>query len=544
MPDLVEPMQAGSGELPTGSDWAVEFAWEGLRTIAYVRPNRIRLLTATGRTVTASFPDLDSPLSTAAPRNGFVLDGTIVALNESGFPRRRALQSRSGNVRPSDALMRRVPVGYLVSDVLWFDGRSTVGLPYHQRRDLRDELELDRFRAWSSPSFPVAELGPVMVAAEQHGVDALYAKHLDAPYRPGKRSRYWLRLPVRPVRQVVVGGWSPADSRRPESIGALLLGVPDGDDAVPPTLRYVGRAGLRSAEDRKDVTDVLPALQRPHSPFTAPLPAEVSRHATWVEPRLIGRVEFADWTPDGRMRLPTWRGLVPPDQRDVGQFAAPPPASAPALPPAPSAPAPSAAAPERTALSSAPSGRECRSFEAQPPTQPAQPPDREVAEVPTGRPASASVAPADAAPPRTEARRLEQHFVYNSLNTIASVIRTDPPRARELLLGFADLTRAADQSDDATITLGKELAAVRAYLQLEQARFGKRLRVEIDLDAGLDHVPVTAMRLLSVVRRAVQHGIEPLPGGGLLAIRTHRTDDGGELTVTAAAGEPTVIRFP
>ncbi|MGH3616205.1 MAG: histidine kinase, partial [Pseudonocardia sp.] len=448
----------------------------------------------------------------AAPRNGFVLDGTIVALNESGFPRRRALQSRSGNLRPSDALVRRVPVGFLVSDVLWFDGHSTAGLPYHQRRDLRDELELDRFRAWSSPSFPVTELGPVMVAAEQHGVDALHAKHLDAPYRPGKRSRYWLRLPVRPVRQVVVGGWSPADPRRPESIGALLLGVPD--DADPPVLRYVGRAGLRSAEERNDVAEVLPALQRRHSPFTAPLSAEVARHVTWVEPRLIGRVEFADWTPDGRMRLPTWRGLVPPDQRDSGQFAVPPPAP-PASPPAPAG----------------------RSSED-------RSPDREAAEVSAARPASAAVAPDVAAPPDTEARRLEQHFVYNSLNTIASVIRTDPPRARELLLGFADLTRAADQPDDATTTLGKELATVRAYLQLEQARFGKRLRVEIDLDAELDHVSVTAMQMLSVVRRAVQHGIEPLPGGGLLAIRTRRTDDGGELTVTAAAGEPTVIRFP
>ncbi|MGH3566752.1 MAG: histidine kinase [Pseudonocardia sp.] len=520
MPDLVEPMQAGSGELPTGSDWAVEFAWEGLRTIAYVRPNRVRLLTATGRTVTASFPDLEAPLSTAAPRNGFVLDGTIVALNESGFPRRRALQSRSGNLRPSDALVRRVPVGYLVSDVLWFDGHSTVGLPYQQRRNLRDELDLDRFRAWSSPSFPVAELGPVMVAAEQHGVDALHAKHLDAPYRPGKRSRYWLRLPVRPVRQVVIGGWSPADPRRPESIGAVLLGVPDGGGADPPTLRYVGRAGLRSAEDRHDVACVLPALHRPHSPFAAPLPATIARHARWVESRLIGRVQFADWTPDGRMRLPTWRGLVPVDQRDAAQFAVPPPAPLLAPPPAPA---------ERTALSSTPSGRKSRSSETQPP-DPA---------TPTGRPAAAVTQPAD-----TEARRLEQHFVYNSLNTIASVIRTDPARARELLLGFADLTRAADQPDDASTTLGKELAVVRAYVQLQQARFGKRLRVEIDVDAGLDHLPVRVMQLLSVVRHAVQHGIEPLPGGGLLAIRSHRTDEGGELTVTAAAGEPIVIRFP
>ena len=108
MPDLIEPMQVGRGELPAGSDWAVEFAWEGLRTIAYVRPNRIKLLTATGRTITAAFPDLESPLSGAAPGSGVVLDGTIVALNESGFPRRRALQSRSGTLRPSDALMRRI----------------------------------------------------------------------------------------------------------------------------------------------------------------------------------------------------------------------------------------------------------------------------------------------------------------------------------------------------------------------------------------------------------------------------------------------------
>src|SRR5206468_4184554 len=68
-------------------------------------------------------------------------------------------------------------------------------------------------------------------------------------------------------------------------------------------------------------------------------------------------------------------------------------------------------------------------------------------------------------------RRLEQHFVYNALNTIAALIRTDPGRARELLFGFADLSRAADQPGDARARLGGELDAVRGYLALEQARF-------------------------------------------------------------------------
>ncbi len=344
LPDLVEPMQAAPGEPPTGGDWAVEFAWEGLRCIAYARAGRVRLLTATGRNVTPSFPELEAPLAEGAGRGGMVLDGTVVALGESGFPRRRVLQSRTSTPRPTEALVRRVPVGFLVSDVLWLDGRSTVDLPYHRRRSLLEGLGLDTTPVWSSPSFPATELGFVMVAAEQHGAEALYAKHLDKPYRPGQRSRYWLRLPVRPVRQVVVGGWSPTDPERPRTIGALLLGVHDGAGG----LRYVGRAGLRSAEDRTDLAGVLPAAQRSGSPFTTPLPAEVARHARWVEPRLVGRVEFSEWTSDGRLRLPTWRGLVPPEQVDEDGWADPPvpapgtkteaaPATAPAEPPAPAA---------------------------------------------------------------------------------------------------------------------------------------------------------------------------------------------------------------
>jgi bifunctional non-homologous end joining protein LigD len=484
LPDLIEPMLPGTGELPAGEDWAVEFAWEGLRVLAYARPNRVRLLTVTGRNVTASFPDLEAPLADAVPNGGAVLDGTVVALGEGGFPRRRLLQSRTSTPRPSEALLRRVPVGFLISDLLWLDGRSTVELPYHRRRDKLEGLELDNVRLWASPSFPATQVGPVMVAAEQHGADALHAKHLYAPYRPSRRSRNWLRLPVRPVRQVLVGGWSPADPHRPDSIGALLLGVPQDD-----RLRYVGRVGLRSAADRNELADVLPALRRARSPFRAPPPPEIAEHARWTDPRLVGRVEFADWTADGRLRLPVWRGVVPLDQIDPQQFPRLPEVAAPPTP----APAP-------------------------PPPQPQ---------------------------PRTEARRLEQHFVYNSLNTIASLVRTDPTRARELLLGFADLTRATDQATsaaEATSTLGAELATVHHYLQLEQARFGKRLRSSVDVDPALHPLPVRPLAVLAAVRSVVQQQIEPRPEGGSVTVSAEVVDGDCVLRVVDEdVAEPVIV---
>ena len=140
-----------------------------------------------------------------------------------------------------------------------------------------------------------------------------------------------------------------------------------------------------------------------------------------------------------------------------------------------------------------------------------------------------------------EARRLEQHFVYNSLNAIASLIRTDPSRARELLVGFADLSRATDRPADTPSTLGHELAVVRDYLALEQARFGKRLRVEIDVDRALTTVPVEPLRVLAAVRDAVQRDIEPRAQGGVLAVSARPADGGCVVTITGGAGEPKVL---
>ena len=154
---------------------------------------------------------------------------------------------------------------------------------------------------------------------------------------------------------------------------------------------------------------------------------------------------------------------------------------------------------------------------------------------------AAADAAADQTAETVEARRLEQHFVYNSLNAIASLIRTDPARARELLVGFADLSRATDRPADTPSTLGHELAVVRDYLALEQARFGKRLRVEIDVDRAFTTVPVEPLHVLAAVRDAVQRDIEPRAQGGVLAVTARPADGGCVVTVTGGAGQPRVL---
>jgi hypothetical protein len=482
MPDVVEPMLVGSGEFPGGPDWTVEFAWEGLRVLAYVTAQGVRLRSSSGRSLSGVFPDLEAALHHTAPIGGVILDGTVVAQGPTGTPRRRALQTRSGRSHPSDGLIRRVPVAFLVGDVLWHGGRSTLDLPQRRRRELGEDLRLEDPAVLMTPAFPATELGPVMHAADQHGLDALHARQVDAPYRPGRRSKHFLRVPVRRVRQVVVGGFSPADPRRPQTaIGALLLGVPEVGG-----LRYVGRAGLRTAVDRSAVADALAHLRRADSPFTAPLPVEVAEHAVWMAPQLVGRVEYADRMPDGRLRLPIWRGQVTKDEIDAARF-------------------------------------------VQIPRPPTAPPATVAGEAP---PRSSTEAAPPAGIESPVRRRLEQHFFYNSLNTIAAVIRTDPGHARDLLLGFAELNRAADRATPTT-TLGDELDAVRAYLKLEQARFGARLRTDLDVDAALHGHSVTPMALLEAVRTTVQDHIEPRPGGGMLVLRA----SAGVCTV-AVDGDP------
>jgi len=114
--------------------------------------------------------------------------------------------------------------------------------------------------------------------------------------------------------------------------------------------------------------------------------------------------------------------------------------------------------------------------------------------------------------------QISPHFVYNALTTIASFIRTDPVRARELLIEFADFTRYSFRSAGEYTTLQDELANIERYIRLEKARFGNRLNIKLQIAPEVLSVVLPFLALQPLVENAVRHGLASKPNGGTITI--------------------------
>lgn len=120
--------------------------------------------------------------------------------------------------------------------------------------------------------------------------------------------------------------------------------------------------------------------------------------------------------------------------------------------------------------------------------------------------------------------QISPHFIYNSLNAIASFINTDPARARELVIEFADFTRYSFRRRGEFTTLAEELEAIDRYLLLEKARFGERIKVSLQIAPEVLPTQIPFLALQPLVENAVRHGLEARPDGGVISITA--TEDG------------------
>ena len=139
-------------------------------------------------------------------------------------------------------LAQRSPVTFVLFDLLYLDGVSTVGLSYLERRRLLESLGLEGER-WNVPATHPGPGADLLAAARSVGLEGVVAKRSDSPYRPGQRSGDWVKVKVTHTQEVLVGGWTPGKGERTRRIGALLVGVP-GDDG----LEYVGKVGTGFTE--------------------------------------------------------------------------------------------------------------------------------------------------------------------------------------------------------------------------------------------------------------------------------------------------------
>jgi bifunctional non-homologous end joining protein LigD len=189
MPSVVRPMRPTPAKsLPDDdADWGYEMRWDGVRAVGYVWGGRLKLMSPSDQDITSQYGDVRGVGDALAPTEA-VVDGEVVAFDV-----------RTGQVRPAPATVsgRRPPPGltvqYLLYDLLWLEGSSTVDLSYAERRELLDGLALNGANWQTPPAFTGG--GPFALdAAREQGLAGVVAKRLDSPYVEGKRSPAWLRI--------------------------------------------------------------------------------------------------------------------------------------------------------------------------------------------------------------------------------------------------------------------------------------------------------------------------------------------------------------
>ncbi len=294
-------MLATKGDhVPTGAGWTHEVKWDGMRVLADRTPDRLRIWSRNENDVTVSFPELH-PLATVG--EDFLLDGEVVALGE-GIPTFGALQDRM-HVRDAARAVRlseKNPVTLIAFDLLRLDGEDLCDRPLSERRALLLGLGLDDV-AWQVP--PTYDDGQMLLsAAEQQGLEGIVSKRTSSRYRPGLRSKDWLKFPIRPTGSFVVGGFRHeigSDNR----LGAVLVGQP-----TPEGLAFRGRVGSGIAgKAGRLLSDLLTPTIVDGSPFDTELPRLDRLGTVWVEPTVVVDVQFLRLTTDGRLRQPAYRGV-------------------------------------------------------------------------------------------------------------------------------------------------------------------------------------------------------------------------------------------
>jgi bifunctional non-homologous end joining protein LigD len=293
----LSPMLASTAALPTGERWAYEIKWDGVRALVSVEAGAVKAVSRRGNDITGGYPELTALLK-PLKKKAVLLDGELVALVE-GVPQFGALQSRMHVRAPSPELVASTPVTFVPFDVLQVGDDLVLDRSYDERRALLDGLGLDAPEPFYGDGLELLE------STRKQGLEGLVAKQRDSRYLPGTRSDSWVKVKNIRRQSCVVGGWKDGAGGRAGQLGSLLLGVHGSEGLV-----YAGHVGTGF---NARALDLLGSLLEPLStavcPYDGEVPREHARAAHWVRPEIVVDVDFTEWTRDGRLRHPSYKGI-------------------------------------------------------------------------------------------------------------------------------------------------------------------------------------------------------------------------------------------
>jgi bifunctional non-homologous end joining protein LigD len=291
------PMLATLGDsVPRGEAWLFEVKWDGYRALANVSQGEARLTSRKGNDLTQRFAGVAKEIAKAVKTPDCVLDGEVCALDEQGRSSFSAMQQG----RPG------TPIVYFVFDLLELEGEPLVDLPLRERRKRLEGL-LDRRNRTVRLSEVFDDGDALLAAAKQQGLEGIMAKRADSRYAVGRRTRDWLKVKTHGRQEFIIAGYTKGQGRRAGTLGSLVLAVRRG-----PELEYVGNVGTGfTGEEIEKLLKKLRPLERTTPPFreVPKMPKVRKGDVVWVEPELVGEVEFAEWTHDGHLRAPSYQGL-------------------------------------------------------------------------------------------------------------------------------------------------------------------------------------------------------------------------------------------
>jgi bifunctional non-homologous end joining protein LigD len=278
-------MLASGGPLPTNEErWAFEPKWDGFRALVHVG-RAARVWSRRGSDLTDRFPEVEG-IAGAVPADT-VLDGELVVFGADGRPdfdgiRRRGLLGRRGP-----------PATFVAFDVLRLGGRDAVASRYAVRRRMLADLDLAGDGWVTTPSY-VGDGDALLEATKARGLEGVVAKRLDSLYKPGVRTRLWLKVKNYRIGRFLVGGVVFTGER-----ATVLVGVP----ALDGELHYAGAVEVFSRVQLAEILELLRA--RPGSPFRGWSPG-----ALFVEPEVAVEIRYLSLEPSG-LRHATFLGLSP-----------------------------------------------------------------------------------------------------------------------------------------------------------------------------------------------------------------------------------------
>jgi bifunctional non-homologous end joining protein LigD len=275
-----------------GPEWVFEEKYDGIRALAGRERGRVKMWSRMLQDLTGGFPHVVEAV-TALPGGDLLLDGELVALDAKGVSRFQLLQRRGTAGAP--------PAKYAVFDLLELESGTLMRRPLGERRAALERLIGRRTDPFFVSRRLVRDGKAAYREAKRLGWEGIIAKDEGSPYEPATRSRYWRKVKVRKESEFVVGGFTAPKGGR-QHLGALLVGLYDG-----PNLRFVGKVGTGFTQETLEMLATkLERLRTDRAPFNPP---PRLRDATWIRPKLVAQVVYAEWTADGKLRQPAFLGL-------------------------------------------------------------------------------------------------------------------------------------------------------------------------------------------------------------------------------------------